>query len=219
MKIETSFSVPVPPAEAWPLLLDVPRIAPCLPGASLTEDLGDRRYKGQALVKIGPVQLQFGGEAQITQVDEAARKARVTAKGADTKGRGNAAANVDFSLVPEGAGTRVEVVTDLQLVGTVAQYGRAAGLLKEIANQIVRQFADNLRDEIGRAGATQPDPAEVQSATASPQALAGAAQPAPRAEPLPPRSAAPSRELSAFAVLWAAVKAMVGRWFGRSGAR
>src|SRR4051794_16720197 len=156
MKIETDFSVPVPPAKAWPLLLDVPRIAPCLPGASLTDDLGDRRYRGQATVKVGPVQLQFGGEAQITDIDEAARKARVTAKGADTKGRGNASANVDFALVADGDGTRVHVITDLQLVGAVAQYGRAAGLLKEIANQLVKQFADNLRDEIGRAGASRP---------------------------------------------------------------
>ena len=66
MKIDTSFTVPVPPEAAWPLLMDVPRIAPCMPGASLTQDLGDRRYKGQAVVKVGPVQLQFAGEAQIT---------------------------------------------------------------------------------------------------------------------------------------------------------
>jgi uncharacterized protein len=206
MKIDTSFTVPVPPDAAWPLLMDVPRIAPCMPGASLTEDLGDRRYKGQAVVKVGPVQLQFAGEAQITQVDEAARTARVVAKGADTKGRGSASANVDFTLVPEGGGTRVSVVTDLNLVGSVAQYGRAAGLLKEIANQIVKQFADNLRGEI-----EQSQPARAAATTGS--ASVGAAA----ASSSPPKAPRPATELSGLAVLWAAVKAIVGRWFGRSG--
>lgn len=219
MKIETSFTVPVPPASAWPLLLDVPRIAPCLPGASLTEDLGERRYKGLAAVKVGPVQLQFAGQAQITDVDEAARTARVIAKGADQKGRGNASATVDFALSQEGDGTRVDVVTDLNLVGAVAQYGRASGLLKEIANQIVRQFATNLRQEIERAGPAAPGPAEA-STTASPAAPAAATAPPPDAAPGPvaaPTRAppAPAAPVSAVAVLWAAVKAMVGRWFQR----
>jgi uncharacterized protein len=228
MKIETSFIVPVPPQAAWPLLMDVPRIAPCMPGAKLTEDLGDRRYKGQATVKVGPVQLQFAGEAQITQVDEAARTARVVAKGADAKGRGSASANVDFALQPEGAGTKVNVVTDLNLVGAVAQYGRAAGLLKEIANQIVKQFADNLRDEIGRAQPSAPTTAGVSHA-ATPAAPAGAPIQADNANaPAAPvlarggsasSSPAPrgAAELSGLAVLWAALKAIVGRWLGRSG--
>lgn len=232
MKIDTSFTVPVPPDAAWPLLLDVPRIAPCMPGASLTEDLGDRRYKGQATVKVGPVQLTFAGEAQITQADEAARTARVVAKGADLKGRGNASANVDFALVPDGDGTRVNVVTDLNLVGAVAQYGRAAGLLKEIANQIVKQFADNLRQEIGRSQpASAPAAAAMVSAPSAaataPLASAPSAQPAapvaaptPAAAPFPGAPQRPATELSGLAVLWSALKAIVGRWLGRSdGAR
>src|SRR3712207_9185553 len=96
MLIETRFTVPVPPEQAWPLLLDVPRIAPCLPGAELTEVTGDRRYKGRATVKVGPVQLTFAGQAEITDVDDVARTARVTAKGADAKGRGNASATVEI---------------------------------------------------------------------------------------------------------------------------
>lgn len=148
MKIDVSFTVPVPPDRAWPLLLDVPRIAPCVPGASLTEELGDNRYKGKATVKVGPVQLAFAGEASITGIDEAARTARVVAKGADQKGRGSASATADFALVEEEGGTRVNVATEIQLVGAVAQYGRATGLIKDIATQIVDQFAANLRAEI-----------------------------------------------------------------------
>ena len=150
MRIDNSFFIAAPPERAWPVLLDVPRIAPCLPGARLTEVLDADRYKGEAAVKLGPVQLQFGGEAQLSAVDPAARSARVTAKGADRKGRGNAAAVMNFSLSAEGAGTRVNVDTDLTLTGSIAQYGRASGLIKEIANELIGQFAANLSKLICR---------------------------------------------------------------------
>ena len=199
MKIDVSFSVPVPPQQAWPLLLDVPRIVPCLPGASLTADLGDNRYKGQATVKVGPVQLTFAGEAQITDIDDAAHTARVIAKGADAKGRGSASATADFALVAEGEGTLITVVTDLQLVGAVAQYGRAQGLIKEIANQIVEQFAANLRSDI----------------LARSQENASGSKPAPSAgQPSGEPAAAPAaatRELSAFALLWGVIKSLFSR--------
>ena len=149
MKIDVSFTVPVPPQDAWPLLLDVPRIVPCLPGASLTDALGDNRYKGQATVKVGPIQLTFAGEAQILDIDEAARTAKVQAKGADAKGRGSASAVAQFSLHPDEQGTRVDVVTDLQLVGAVAQYGRAQGVIAAVSNEIVAQFARNLSLALG----------------------------------------------------------------------
>ena len=199
MKIDVSFQVPVPPHEAWPLLLDVPRIVPCLPGASLTEDLGDHRYKGQATIKVGPVQLTFAGEAQITDIDPVAQTARVIAKGADAKGRGSASATADFSLKPEGEGTLISVVTDVQLVGAVAQYGRAQGLIKDIANQIVSQFAANLREDIVAQSAHAVD---AQAPVAS-----DASSPAPVREV----QATPNRELSAFALIWAVIKS----WFSR----
>jgi carbon monoxide dehydrogenase subunit G len=144
MQFENTFTIPVAPDEAWPLLLDVPAIAPCLPGAEITEVLGGRKYRGRATVKVGPVQLAFAGEAEIVDIDEATRTARVVACGADQKGRGNASASVTFSLVPEATGSRVNVVTDLTLVGAVAQYGRGAGLLRLVADQIIGQFARTL---------------------------------------------------------------------------
>jgi carbon monoxide dehydrogenase subunit G len=144
MRFESNFFVAAPLERAWHLLLDVPKIAPCLPGARLTEVLGADRYKGEAAVKLGPVQLQFAGEAQLTAVDPSARTARIIAKGADRKGRGNAVATVNFRLSAEGTGTRVNVGTDLTLTGSVAQYGRAATLVREIANELIGQFAANL---------------------------------------------------------------------------
>ncbi len=162
MRIETSFIVPLPRDRAWELLLDVPRIVPCVPGASLTEDLGEGKYRGQATVKIGPIQLLFAGEAEFTALDTENHTAELAARGADKKGRGNAAATVRFSLADEADGTRVNVATDLMLSGTVAQYGRAEGLIKSIANEIVRQFSTNLqklleREANGETGEATPD--------------------------------------------------------------
>ena len=208
MKIDVSFSVPVPPQDAWPLLLDVPRIVPCLPGASLTENLGDNRYKGHATVKVGPIQLTFAGQAQIVDIDETARTAKVEAKGSDAKGRGSATAVAQFSLHPEAQGTRVDVVTDLQLVGAVAQYGRAQGLIKEIATQIVGQFANNLREEIIQQKTVDATPAQASNASAT-GAEAADQHPAVAVDK-------PQRELSAFALIWSVLKSMLGRLIGRT---
>lgn len=161
MKFDNSFTVPVPPAEAWPLLLDVPTIAPCLPGAEITEVLGERKYRGRAKVKIGPVLLTFNGEAEFVMVDDAAQTAKVVARGDDEKGRGSASATVDFALAPDPAGARVTVSTVLNLVGSVAQYGRGAGLINSIANQLISQFAENLGNIIcaaaGKEDVAAPD--------------------------------------------------------------
>ena len=144
MKLDNTFVVPIPVEQAWPLLLDVPLIAPCLPGAELTEVLGPQHYRGRALLKVGPVQLVFEGEAQVVHIDDTAKTARVLAKGSDKKGRGNASATVEFAITEHSDGARVNVCTELNLVGAVAQYGRGAGLLKAIADQLIGQFANNL---------------------------------------------------------------------------
>ena len=217
MQFENSFDVPLPPAEAWKVLLDVPRIAPCLPGAELTETLGPDKYNGRAGVKIGPVNLFFAGEAEIVERDNAAYKAKLKGRGNDTKGRGQASAVVDFALVPAGSGTRVNVVTDLNMTGMVAQYGRASGLMKEIAGAILTQFADNLRKEIERS---EPAP---EAAVASAE---GATNTAPASTPstssatatAPPRATPPAATpVSAFAILWIALKSWIGGMFGRKG--
>jgi uncharacterized protein len=204
MQIQNSFAVPVEPATAWRLLLDVPRMARCMPGASLTEARDDRSYAGNVVVKLGPVRLAFAGEARITELDEAGRRAKVEAKGSDTKGRGSAQAKLDFALAADGAGTRVDVTTDLQLTGSVAQYGRGAGLIKEVANQLVGEFAGNLARDIA---ASEP-PAE-----AAPAASSGdAPPPAPSAPVAPPPAAAP---VSGLGILAKALRALIGDWLKR----
>jgi uncharacterized protein len=210
MQFENSFEVPLPPEQAWSVLLDVPRVAPCLPGAELTEALGNDQYKGRAAIKVGPVNLYFAGDAEIVSKDEASRTARVRAKGSDTKQRGQANAVVDFALQPHGEGTRVTVKTDLNLTGAVAQYGRASGLMKEIAATLLNQFAQNLRNELKREGDAVA--ARAQAETAAPGSQAAR----PRVGDAPPNTTAPrtAQPLPAFTVLWIAIKSLVLRWLG-----
>src|SRR5690606_20224121 len=151
VEITNSFSVPLPPDDAWRGLLEVPRIAPCMPGARLKERLEEGRYKGGVAVRLGPVMLNFAGKAEIVEQDPAARKARVRAEGSDAKGRGGAQADVHFALEPDGAATRVTILTNLTLTGSVAQYGRGAGMINDLASHMVGQFAANLRRELERS--------------------------------------------------------------------
>ena len=152
MNLNHHFEIPADQETAWAILLDIPRIAPCMPGAELTEVVGERAYKGRARVKVGPIALQFAGGAEIVEVDDAAHQAVVHAKGADGKGRGTADAKVRFTLSPAGAqATRVDVETDLNLTGGVAQYGRASGLIDAVAKQIIADFVKNLEVELAKS--------------------------------------------------------------------
>jgi carbon monoxide dehydrogenase subunit G len=148
MKIENAFDVPVSVPEAWSILTDIEGIAPCMPGAKLTDVLGDGAYRGQVSVRLGPVALTFDGTARFLELDADANRARVAAEGSDKKGRGGASAQVTFALAPLDGGTRVTIETDLTLSGAVAQYGRGAGMITELASRLVAQFAESLRAKI-----------------------------------------------------------------------
>ncbi len=129
MEFDNSFDVPLPPDQAWPVLMDIRRMAPCMPGAELTEIVDDRSYKGKISVRLGPVALTFAGLVKFEEIDDAAHKARVRAQGDDAKGRGAAQAIATFRLEPNGSGSTVQVHTDLSLSGAVAQYGRGVGMI------------------------------------------------------------------------------------------
>src|SRR5436853_7475885 len=130
MEFDNSFEVPLPPAEAWPLLMDIQRIAPCMPGAQLTEVVDKTTYKGNIAVRLGPVALTFAGLVKLEEIDEANRTARVSAQGSDAKGRGGANAASVFRLEPSGSGSKVLVHTNLTLSGAIAQYGRGVGIIQ-----------------------------------------------------------------------------------------
>lgn len=148
MRIENSFHVPAGLEQSWKIITDVPSLVSCMPGAELTETTPDGAYRGVARVKIGPVQLQFNGEARLEDVDAGAHTMKVRSRASDAKGRGTVASEMAFALVPEGERTRVDVTTELTLTGAVAQYGRGAGLIREVANQFTKDFASNLEKKV-----------------------------------------------------------------------
>jgi carbon monoxide dehydrogenase subunit G len=174
VEFDNSFEVPLPPAEAWPVLMDIKRIAPCMPGAELTEVVDDKTYKGKIGVRLGPVALTFAGTVRFEEIDNANYSARVKAQGTDAKGRGGANAAASFRLEPVANGSKVLVHTDLALSGSVAQYGRGVGMIQATAAQIINQFAGNLKAQLAAV-----------PATATADAAAGAsAPPPPAAKPI-----------------------------------
>jgi carbon monoxide dehydrogenase subunit G len=149
MLIKTEFEVEQPVEKVWSYFEDIPAVAACLPGAELTDDLGDDRYQGRVAVRMGPVKLRFGGTAHITERDEPNKRIVVQASGAEEKGKGQAEMLVTATLARSGRGTKVAVVQDLQLSGAAAQYGR--GMIADVTAVLMRDFSSNLQDRIARA--------------------------------------------------------------------
>ena len=165
MLIKNDFEVAEPVEKVWQFFENIPQVAACLPGAELTEDLGGEKYKGRVAVRMGPVQLQFAGTADITERDEAANRVVVHASGADEQGRGQASMVVTATLARAGRGTRVDVTQDLQLSGAAAQYGR--GMISDVTAVLMRDFSANMQDRIGRIERGE-SAEQIASATATP---------------------------------------------------
>ena len=174
MEFDNSFEVPLPPDQAWAVLMDIRRIAPCMPGAQLTEVVDETTYKGNIAVRLGPVALTFAGTVKFEELDEESHWARVRAQGTDAKGRGGAQAAASFQLEPSASGSKVLVHTDLSLSGAVAQYGRGVGVIQSTAAQLMRQFADNLRGQLAASAPprTESPPASSVDTPAPPPAAA-----------------------------------------------
>jgi len=141
--INQQFEVSQPIEAVWNFFGDIPQVASCLPGADLTDVIAEDHYGGTVLIRLGPVKLEFGGEAKISQRNEATKTITVDASGADKKGRGQAALGLNARLAPVAKGTKVEISMDLQLSGAAAQYGR--GLIADVTAVLLGQFADAMR--------------------------------------------------------------------------
>ena len=154
MIINSGFEVAQPVDVVWKFFEDLPQVASCLPGAELTDDLGDGKYKGRVAIRMGPIRLKFDGNADIVSRDDAAKRIVVNASGADERGRGQAAMTVTATVSPAsrasagGGGSRVDVTQDLQLSGAAAQYGR--GMIADFSAIMMRDFAANMADRITR---------------------------------------------------------------------
>jgi carbon monoxide dehydrogenase subunit G len=180
MEIENSFEVPLPTDQAWAILLDIKKIAPCMPGAELIDVVDPKTYKGRVSVRLGPVALSFVGTAHFEEANETAHRVRMRGQGSDSKGRGGASGVVTFALSSIEGGTRVDVDTKINLSGAVAQYGRGSGMIQDVATQIIDQFAAALRAMLehdkaeqaatGQAGGT---PAALEISPATPKPISG----------------------------------------------
>jgi uncharacterized protein len=178
MKLENEFTVPASIDEAWQVLLDVERVAPCLPGAAVEPGGDDGEFNGTMTVKIGPITARYKGSVRIQEADEPGRRAVMRAQAKDARGQGTAAATITSTMepAPEG-GTKVKVVTDMRVTGPAAQFGR--GVMQDVSAKMMRQFADCLAQEMQGGEAPEPAPAPVETApSAGGEVLSPAAGPA-----------------------------------------
>ena len=231
MLIENTFTVTAPPDDLWDYLLDVEKIAPCMPGAELTETVDDTHWKGKLNMKFGPVSMSFAGEVKMAERDDVAKRVVLSAKGMEQKGKGAANATVTSWLEPGDtvAETTVKMTADIALTGAAAQMSR--GLLPEISKKLTQQFADCLQAsmaaeqtakatpstddaDVGAGGAPAPGeetPDVGSTAAKAPASTPPAAAPAPVAKPV----AKPVGGIGlGLAAVWALIKNFFRRLFG-----
>jgi uncharacterized protein len=188
MRIENVVEVDAPMDRVWALVNDIPRVAPCMPGAALTGVVDDKTYEGTVAVKLGPLRMSYKGKVVVEEVDEASRSARLAASGKDTKGAGTARATVETRLEPVGDDrTRLSVASDVQLTGRVASFGRG-GAINDVATRLFGEFADCLRATLEAEGAPA---AEAPAAEAPAAADEGAPAPAAPAVETPAATVTP----------------------------
>jgi hypothetical protein len=210
MLIEDSFTVRTPIDRLWAFMQNVERIAPCMPGAELTDVVDDRTWKGKVHVKFGPVQMAFSGTVVIEEREDEAHRAKLSAKGTEQRGKGAAIALVESWLEPAGdAGTTVHIRSDITITGAAAQLSR--GLLPEVTKLLTNQFADCLEAKLNEeTGAVAPATADTATTATGAEMKAASGEPAPRATP----RAVGGLGLGLRA-LWATIRRLFARLFGR----
>ncbi|OGA79367.1 MAG: hypothetical protein A3G81_31500 [Betaproteobacteria bacterium RIFCSPLOWO2_12_FULL_65_14] len=193
MHIQSAFKVNAPPHEAWRLLTDLERVAPCFPGAELAEAIGNGMYRANFKVKLGPISLNFAGKVGFVELHEDRGLAVIMASGSDTKGRGGAQGTVRCQLAADAGTTSIALDSSVDLSGSVAQYGRGQGMITDLTQQLVTRFAANL-----------------EMLTASPASSPEASKPAP--------AAAQEAEVGGLlaGALWRAALRFLARLFGRA---
>lgn len=179
MKIQNEFTVSAPIQQAWETMLDLERVASCLPGAAIEEATGDE-YQGTMAVKLGPISARYRGTVEIEEADEENHRAVLSASGKETRGQGSASATITTVMSEENGATRVSVETDMQVTGRVAQFGR--GIMQDVASELMNRFSTCVEQEITGEEREQP--------TEAPERLASA-EGEPKTREHPPREAEP----------------------------
>jgi uncharacterized protein len=200
MKLEHSFKVAAPLDRVWEALIDVERVAPCLPGAEVTEAGEGGTYRGTFSVRLGPTTAAYRGELTMEEADAAAHRAVMRASGQDKRGQGSAKATIVSTMREEGDATTVDVETDFTITGRLARFGRG-GMIQDVSNRLLRDFSDCLQKTIeaseatpaaaasepgaeGLPGQDPPEPARPVAASPTAAGPSPAAPPAPRAKPV-----------------------------------
>jgi carbon monoxide dehydrogenase subunit G len=182
MKLQHSFEVRAPVERVWETLVDVERVAPCLPGAEISEDGEDGTYRGSFSVRLGPTTAAYRGELSLEELDEQARRVVMRASGQDKRGQGSAKATIVSTMHSEGDVTRVDVETDFTITGRLARFGRG-GMIEDISNRLLRDFVDCLQQKIEAPPAAEPSvidavlAATPEGAAAAPAAVGGSDAP------------------------------------------
>jgi carbon monoxide dehydrogenase subunit G len=213
MRLEQSFTVTAPVGEVWAALIDVQRVAPCLPGAEITEAGEEGIYRGTFTVKVGPTTAAYNGTLRLVELDEASRTAVMAARGTDRRGQGGATATIRSTLREDGDATIVDVITDFTITGRLARFGRG-GMIEDVSRRLLRDFAACLQESI--VAPAEPPPAREAVGTSS---AGGPSSPAAAPSSPAPAASPPAKPLNAVRLaagvmgdrikrLWAAL----GRW-------
>jgi uncharacterized protein len=208
VKLEQSFEVRAPVERVWETLVDIERVAPCLPGAEITEAGDDGTYRGTFSVRLGPTTAAYRGELQMEELDEAARRVVMRASGQDKRGQGSAKASIVSTMHEEDDLTRVDVETDFTITGRLARFGRG-GMIQDISNRLLRDFADCLQQKIEAPPAAEPTlidaviAATPEGAAAAPPAAGGS------------RATTTAKPVGGFSLFFRALLDRLRRVFGR----
>jgi carbon monoxide dehydrogenase subunit G len=208
VKLEQSFEVRAPVERVWETLVDIERVAPCLPGAEITEAGEDGTYRGTFSVRLGPTTAAYRGELNMEELDEEARRVVMRASGQDKRGQGSAKATIVSTMHGEGELTRVDVETDFTITGRLASFGRG-GMIQDISNRLLREFADCLQRRIEAPPGAEPGPVDAvlaaipEGAAAAPPAVGGGDAPTT------------ARPIGGFSLFFRALLDRLRRAFGR----
>lgn len=215
MRIDNDFDVSAPPDRVYAFLLDVNRVATCLPGAELSEVVDPNTFRGKVRIKVGPITVAYNGTARISERDEANRVATLEAEGRETTGPGSARATARMSVEDNGTASRVRLETDFTVAGRIANFGR--GVMEDVSKRLVSQMADCIKANLEVA---EPSPAAAEtpaprgpSEAAAPAAEVSGERPAPVAPAaVAPTAAKPVNALSLlFGVIWDRIRRLFGR--------
>jgi uncharacterized protein len=207
VKLKQSFEVRAPIGRVWETLIDIQHVAPCLPGAEITEAGEDGTYRGSFSVKLGPTTAAYRGELRMEETDASAHRAVMRASGQDKRGQGSAKATIVSSMEQSGEVTRVEVDTDFTITGRLARFGRG-GMIQDISNRLLRDFAECLQKRI------EAQPAE--DSPSSPDPTAAASAPVPTGASPPAASVPAAKPISGFSLFLKALWERIQRVFSRS---